>query len=265
VTDIHPSLDDRRSIWAANVEASPNPSFGESSSDSGRTLEMQDRNGLHVAFRGESPIVPQNTPGRAFQLSAKRVFDIVGAGGGLLFILPLLLTLALLIKLTSRGPVMFRQERVGLGGKRFGVLKFRSMYAEHADMSGVRQTIANDPRVTPLGRFMRKTSLDELPQLLNVLAGEMSLVGPRPHVAAQLAGGVPYEELVPYYGMRNLMKPGLTGWAQANGYRGPTDDPVRARQRIEHDMAYIQNFSLWIDVIILVMTLKREFVRGTGH
>jgi lipopolysaccharide/colanic/teichoic acid biosynthesis glycosyltransferase len=118
--------------------------------------------------------------------------------------------------------------------------------------------------VTPVGRFLRRTSLDELPQLVNVIVGDMSLVGPRPHVEGMLAAGVDYAELVPYYNLRHVMRPGLSGWAQANGLRGPTDSAEAARARIDHDVAYIQNFSIWLDLKIIWLTLVKEFVTGSG-
>ena len=177
---------------------------------------------------------------------------------------PVFLLTALAIKSTSAGPVLFKQRRVGLDNRDFSVYKFRTMYVDRQDLSGVRQTLEDDPRITPIGRLLRRTSVDEVPQIINILMGDMSFVGPRPHVAGMLAGGLAYDELVPYYDLRHAMKPGLTGWAQANGFRGPTIDPVRARQRVDHDIAYIQNFSLRLDLIIIARTAWREFVTGTG-
>lgn len=177
---------------------------------------------------------------------------------------PVFIITALAIKLSSKGPVLFKQRRVGLGNNEFHVYKFRTMYVEGQDLSGVRQTMADDARITTVGRLLRRTSVDEVPQIINILKGEMSFVGPRPHVAGMLAGGLPYEELVPYYDLRHAMKPGLTGWAQANGLRGPTIDPIRARQRVDHDIAYIQNFSLWLDLVVIARTAWREFITGTG-
>lgn len=177
---------------------------------------------------------------------------------------PVFLLTAAAIKATSKGPVLFKQRRVGFNNCDFFVYKFRTMYVERQDLSGVRQTLEDDPRITPIGRLLRRTSVDEVPQIINILRGEMSFVGPRPHVAGMLAGGMPYEQLVPYYSLRHAMKPGLTGWAQANGFRGPTIDPIRARQRVDHDIAYIQNFSLRLDMVIIARTAWREFVTGTG-
>lgn len=201
---------------------------------------------------------------RRWHLAGKRVFDMLGAAAALVALGPLLIGLAVAIKTTSRGPVFFRQAREGHFGRSFMALKFRTMAATRCDLSGVMQTAANDQRVTPLGRVMRRMSLDELPQLINVLLGDMSLVGPRPHVSGMLAGGMSYRDLVPYYDYRLIMRPGLTGWAQANGWRGPTDRAENATARIDHDVAYIQNFSLWLDLRIVWQTLRREFLSGTG-
>jgi lipopolysaccharide/colanic/teichoic acid biosynthesis glycosyltransferase len=119
--------------------------------------------------------------------------------------------------------------------------------------------------VTAVGRFIRRTSIDELPQLINVLRGEMSLVGPRPHVAGMKAAGMPYRTLVPYYDARLAMPPGLTGWAQANGYRGMTTDAASAIARVDHDIAYVQNFSVWMDIKIIGKTIVGEFMTGSGY
>ena len=202
--------------------------------------------------------------GRTFELALKRLIDIVLSSGALMLFSLVFLATAVAIKMTSRGPVFFRQVRPGFRGVPFPLYKFRTMLVDKGDASGVTQTVANDPRVTPIGAFLRRTSLDELPQLVNVLLGQMSLVGPRPHPAGMSAGGVDYRELVPYYEMRYAVKPGLSGWAQANGYRGPTDDAAKAKARIDHDIAYIQNFSIFLDAQIILRTLRREFVCGSG-
>ncbi|WP_404404959.1 sugar transferase [Pelagibacterium halotolerans] len=190
--------------------------------------------------------------------------DILLSLATLIFLAPFLAIVAIGIVLTSKGPVLFTQIREGLGGEPFAVYKFRSMYIDRCDASGVAQTKAGDPRLTPIGRVLRRTSIDELPQLLNVLKGDMSLIGPRPHVYDMLAGGRRYRELVPYYAARHGMKPGISGWAQANGLRGPTDDAEVAWARIDHDIAYIQNFSLLLDIKIIWLTLRREFLGGSG-
>lgn len=199
------------------------------------------------------------------QFALKRAFDIASAASALLVLAPLLLVVAAIIKLSSKGPVLFRQGREGRDGETFQVLKFRSMRTEDCDLSGIRQTELDDPRITPIGKFIRRTSIDELPQLVNVLLGDMSLVGPRPHVAGMLAGGKRYDVLVPYYHQRLQMRPGLTGWAQANGFRGPTTDALSATARVDHDIAYIQNFSFILDLKIVLKTVINEFFTGTGH
>nr|WP_319386750.1 sugar transferase [uncultured Roseibium sp.] len=137
----------------------------------------------------------------------KRSLDLFGSVCGILLLLPLFAILAAVIKATSKGPVFFKQDRHGLDGKTFKAYKFRSMYVDHCDQSGVQQTVKDDPRITPIGRFLRKSNFDELPQLLNVLKGEMSLVGPRPHVPGMLANGVPYEQFDPRYQSRHRVKP----------------------------------------------------------
>jgi polysaccharide biosynthesis protein PslA len=207
----------------------------------------------------------QHSARRLRHLRVKRVFDAVASAAALLALMPLLFLTALLVKVTSAGPVFFRQEREGFQGRPFMAFKFRSMRIDDCDVTGVAQTVKDDPRVTAVGRFLRKTSIDELPQLINVLLGDMSLVGPRPHVAGMRAGGMSYAQLVPYYYARLEMLPGLTGWAQANGLRGPTDRADKARARIDHDIAYIQNFSFWLDIKIILLTLRHEFLGGSGH
>lgn len=201
---------------------------------------------------------------RPAHLVAKRLVDVVGAAFGLLLLSPLLIAVAAIIKLTSVGPVFFRQERTGLGNKPFQILKFRSMYTDRCDLSGVAQTVADDPRITPIGRIIRKTNIDELPQLINVLLGDMSLVGPRPHVPGMLAAGVRYEELVIGYERRHAMRPGITGLAQANGLRGPTTEVEPSVMRVVRDIEYIRNFSIWLDIRILFRTVINEILRGKG-
>jgi lipopolysaccharide/colanic/teichoic acid biosynthesis glycosyltransferase len=191
--------------------------------------------------------------------------DIVIAGVTLVVLSPILLGIAAAIATGSRGGVFFRQDRLGKHGQLFTIFKFRTMYVDQGDLTGVSQTVDADPRVTPLGRYLRRTSLDELPQLLNILKGDMSLVGPRPHVPHMLAGGVRYEELVPYYNLRLRVLPGLSGWAQVNELRGSTVDPAKARARIDHDIAYAQNFSIWLDLRIIWRTITDEVWRLGGH
>ena len=185
----------------------------------------------------------------------KRAFDIAFSGVVLLAATPLLLLLAALIKLESRGPVLFKQKRYGFNNEIIDVYKFRSMKQEFADPNANKLTQRDDPRVTRLGRLMRRTSLDELPQMLNVLRGEMSIVGPRPHAILTTAGGKMCEDVVDRYSRRHRVKPGVTGWAQVNGYRGTMQDEEHLQKRIEHDLFYINNWSPWLDFKILAMTL----------
>jgi exopolysaccharide biosynthesis polyprenyl glycosylphosphotransferase len=181
----------------------------------------------------------------------KRSIDIVGAAIALIMFAPLLLMVALLIKLDSRGPVFFRQARHGYNNGVIRVFKFRTMTAME-DGEHFTQAVRNDPRVTRVGRMLRRTNIDELPQLFNVLSGEMSLVGPRPHATAQNRA---FAGQLSRFFCRHRVKPGITGWAQVNGYRGPTETVEKMRQRLEHDLYYIENWSLLLDIEILVMTL----------
>jgi lipopolysaccharide/colanic/teichoic acid biosynthesis glycosyltransferase len=195
---------------------------------------------------------------------AKRVIDIAGAGLALLFFAPLFVAIAIAIKAGSPGPVFFRQRRYGQRNRLFRIYKFRTMYAHLNDPTGVRQTACNDARVTPLGRFLRQTSFDELPQLINVIKGDMSLVGPRPHVPGMLAGGLVYEDLVPYYFQRHMVRPGITGLAQVSGCRGSTAQANAAIARIDHDLDYIEKWSVALDVKIIARTVATEFLSGNG-
>ena len=175
---------------------------------------------------------------------------------------PLLLAIAAAIKLTSRGPVLFTQKRYGFNNNEFTVLKFRTMHdAPEADGT-VTQASRNDSRITPVGRFLRRTSLDELPQLINVIRGEMSLVGPRPHAVAH---NEEYAAVINEYLSRHRVKPGITGWAQVNGFRGETATLDLMRQRVQHDLYYIENWSVLFDLRILVMTLFVGFVHRNAY
>lgn len=222
------------------------------------------QSGLPIHRSGDELDLPRLTWRRRVSLHVKRAMDVAGALFGLLALSPMLTIVAIAIKLTDKGPVFFRQQRVGLNGSSFEIYKFRSMYADRGDSSGIIQTVANDTRVTPIGRFLRRTSIDELPQLINVLRGEMSLVGPRPHVAGMIAAGVPYEELSPDYAYRYLMRPGITGWAQCNRFRGTTVHETQALSRLGHDIAYIQNYSLMLDLKVIWLTLRQEFISGSA-
>ncbi|MBS0644280.1 MAG: undecaprenyl-phosphate glucose phosphotransferase [Acetobacteraceae bacterium] len=190
----------------------------------------------------------------------KRAEDVILSGSILLAIAPAMLAIAIIIKVTSRGPVFFRQRRVGYNNQVIEVLKFRSMYTHLSDADATVQTRRGDSRVTPVGVWLRRYSLDELPQLLNVLKGNMSLVGPRPHALATTAGGIALEEAVPVYASRHRVKPGITGWAQVNGYRGALDSVEKIVHRVNHDLYYIENWSLTLDLKILWATASRVFV-----
>lgn len=189
----------------------------------------------------------------------KRSLDIVVVVGTLPLIAPVLIGAALAIRLESRGPVLFRQWRFGLGSKPTQILKFRTMYHDRGDTTGEARTLARDPRVTRVGRILRRTSIDELPQLLNVLRGEMSLVGPRPHATHMKVDGNYYFEAVQGYRIRHRVKPGITGWAQVTGSRGEVDTMEKALERVDKDLWYVRNWSLTLDLRILVMTALGRF------
>lgn len=191
----------------------------------------------------------------ASTVRAKRILDVVVALAALIALSPVLLLCAALIRLTSAGPAVFRQKRTGLNGEEFTILKFRTMYTELADPSGVKHTVQDDPRVTAVGKVLRKYSIDELPQLVNVLRGEMSIVGPRAHAVGMLALGVPYNQFVRDYDLRHLVKPGLTGQAQVKGYRGEVCDEAHARGRVAEDLDYVRSLSIWRDLKIMALTL----------
>ena len=185
---------------------------------------------------------------------AKWGFDKVVSSLALALLSPVMLAVALAIKLESKGPVFFRQKRHGFNNELIEVYKFRSMYVDRCDANAARLVTKNDPRVTRVGRFIRKTSLDELPQLFNVLKGSLSLVGPRPHALEAKAAGHLYDKVVDGYFGRHRVKPGITGWAQIHGWRGETDTPEKIQKRVEHDIYYIENWSLLLDVYILLKT-----------
>ncbi|PSC06116.1 lipid carrier--UDP-N-acetylgalactosaminyltransferase [Alsobacter soli] len=189
---------------------------------------------------------------------AKRLLDVVLAACALALLGPVLLVIAAAVKLDSPGPVFFRQRRHGLDYRVFRIWKFRTMVALE-DGADVRQATRLDPRVTRVGALLRRVSLDELPQLLNVLAGDMSLVGPRPHA---LAHNRYYAALLPGYERRHAVLPGLTGWAQVNGLRGETDTLDKMRRRVEHDLAYVDCWSLALDLKILAMTVLPRAYRN---
>jgi Undecaprenyl-phosphate glucose phosphotransferase len=184
----------------------------------------------------------------------KWLFDKLAASVALLVLAPLMAAIALLIKLDSKGPVLFRQKRQGFNNELIEVYKFRSMYVDQSDMDASKLVTKDDPRVTRVGRFLRKTSLDELPQFFNVLKGDLSLVGPRPHALKAKAENKLYSEVVDGYFARHRVKPGVTGWAQVSGWRGETDTEEKIERRVEHDLYYIENWSVMFDLYICLMT-----------
>jgi Undecaprenyl-phosphate glucose phosphotransferase len=192
-----------------------------------------------------------------WQAVQKAIFDRSMAAVLLLLMAPFLALLALLIVLDSPGPLLFRQPRIGLNNAPFICLKFRTMYHHMADPLADRQTSRNDERVTRTGRWLRKMSFDELPQLINVLRGEMSLVGPRPHAPNSRAGGYLFPDVVADYPQRHRVKPGITGWAQVNGWRGETTSVHQIVERVRCDLYYIDNWSIWLDIRILWLTALR--------
>lgn len=193
-----------------------------------------------------------------FYAAMKRVMDIAGAICAIILFSPIMMFSVIMIKLTSPGPLIFKQERVGLHNHTFMMYKFRSMDVQPPEKEKTKWTVKDDPRVTNFGKFMRKTSIDELPQLFNVLKGEMSLVGPRPERPFFVEK---FKEEIPRYMIKHQVRPGLTGWAQVNGYRGNTS----IRKRIEYDLYYIENWTLGLDVKILFLTIFKGFINKNAY
>jgi Undecaprenyl-phosphate glucose phosphotransferase len=205
------------------------------------------------------PLVKVNQPEeKFFEGLVKRTLDIVLSFSGLIVLFPFLFFIALLVKLTSRGPVLYKQERMTMDGDRFFMYKFRSMKVLSDGANEKGWTVKDDPRVTVIGSFLRKTSIDELPQLWNVLTGEMSLVGPRPERPIYVEE---FKQEIPAYMLRHKMKAGITGWAQVNGWRGDTS----IEKRIEYDLYYIRNWSIWFDIKILFLTFVKGFVNKNAY
>lgn len=200
-------------------------------------------------FEGLPVINLRGSPLEGINLVAKRTFDLALAGTLLVLLLPFMLLVALIVKLTSRGPIFYRQERVSYDGSPFNIYKFRTMYID-AETHGPRWSTRDDKRVTPFGKWLRRYSLDELPQLINVIRGDMSIVGPRPERPVFIEE---FRRYIPRYMLRHKVPAGMTGWAQVNGWRGDT----AIDKRIEHDLYYIENWSLLLDFKILVLTLFR--------
>jgi len=209
---------------------------------------LQDMNGVPVVGICETPFTGTNE-------LLKRVSDVVLASLILLILLPLLLPIALGVKLSSPGPVIFKQRRNGLDGEEIWIYKFRSMTTQDNGHT-MAQATKHDARVTPFGAFLRRTSLDELPQFFNVLQGRMSVVGPRPHAVAH---NEMYRKLISAYMVRHKVKPGITGWAQVNGLRGETDTTEKMAARVEFDLEYLRNWSLGLDLQIIVRTVRVAF------
>ncbi len=216
-------------------------------------LQLQQR---VYSYIGEVPFLPVfDKPMSDWSVAAKNIQDRLIAGALLLLLSPLLALVAVAVKLDSRGPALFKQIRHGFNNEPIEVYKFRSMYADQTDAFGLKLATRDDPRVTRVGRFIRKTSLDELPQLFNVaIKGNLALVGPRPHAPHCKAADRLYDEVVDGYFARHRVKPGITGWAQVNGWRGETDTVEKLEKRVEHDLYYIENWSMLFDLKILAMT-----------
>jgi undecaprenyl-phosphate galactose phosphotransferase/putative colanic acid biosynthesis UDP-glucose lipid carrier transferase len=210
---------------------------------------------------GLSLIDIQRAPFSRYERTVKRLFDVIAAGSALVVYLPLLLLVSLLIKLDSPGPVIFRQQRKGFNGRPFSIYKFRTMRVME-DGQEIVQAKRHDPRVTRLGRILRATSIDELPQLVNVVKGDMSLIGPRPHA---LAHDTQYGALISEYALRHHIKPGITGWAQVNGFRGETSTVEMMRKRVELDLWYIDNWSLTLDIQIVLRTVVELLRRRNAY
>ncbi len=193
-----------------------------------------------------------------FNMICKRVMDIAGAVVAIVVFSPVMLVTAILVKTTSKGPLIYKQERVGLHNQNFQMYKFRSMEVQSAKSEKKAWTVRNDPRVTAVGRFIRRTSIDELPQLFNILKGDMSLVGPRPERPFFVEK---FREEIPRYMVKHQVRPGLTGWAQVNGYRGDTS----IKKRIEYDLYYIENWTIGLDIKILFLTFFKGFVNKNAY
>ncbi len=219
-----------------------------------------------MIYIGQAPVLEiSDRPLKNWRGLVKWIEDKVLSLLMLFWLAPLMAVIAVLIKLDSGGPVFFIQERFGFNNNVIRVFKFRTMHVDRGDPSGAQQTVRDDPRVTRVGRVLRWLSLDELPQLINVLRGDMSLVGPRPHPIAMKAGDRLFGDAVEQYFHRHRVKPGITGWAQVNGLRGEVDTVDKAQARVEHDLYYIEHWSPWIDLKILLMTMRILGSRDTAY
>ena len=241
---------DHRSAWATFLKGH----------DVGGEI-LLDRDLLHGAvaigeYSNRDTIVISRGPLNLTHRLQKRMLDLVLAAVAILFLSPLLLLVAAAIKYDSPGPVMFRQTRVGQGNRQFKIFKFRSMFSDSGDLRGDTSASRDDQRITKVGRFIRKTSIDELPQLFNVLRGDMSLVGPRPHALGSLAGTDLFWKASKQYWLRHALKPGITGLAQIRGFRGATHQVDDLEQRVRCDLEYLTNWSIGFDIMILVKTFR---------
>lgn len=207
------------------------------------------------SFLGDVPVFDMaDKPISDWNLVVKWLFDKIVALAALVLLSPVMLVVAILIKLDSKGPVFFKQKRHGFNNELIEVYKFRSMYTDMSDAQASKLVTKDDPRVTKIGRFIRKTSIDELPQFINVLRGDLSICGPRPHALQAKAANQLYHDAVDGYFARHRVKPGITGWAQIHGWRGETDTTEKLLQRVSHDLHYIENWSIFLDIYILFMT-----------
>jgi polysaccharide biosynthesis protein PslA len=219
-----------------------------------------------VVLLGDLPVMTLfERPISGFDQLIKKAEDLIVGTIALALLSPLFVLVAIAIKLDSPGPVFFKQDREGFNNKRFKIWKFRSMRADRCETDGITQARKNDDRITRVGRFLRRTSIDELPQLFNVMTGEMSLVGPRPHAPSTKAGDRLFSDVVDHYAARHKVKPGMTGWAQIHGWRGETDTEEKLLKRLEHDLYYIENWSLLLDFIILARTTIVFFFQKSAY
>lgn len=226
--------------------------------------ELHQFDPIHTRYRkvGEVALLSvHETPLVGLNRMGKRMTDIVVSVCGIVLLSPVFIFTGLAVWLTSSGSIIFRQRRYGLGGEEIIVYKYRSMVVND-DGSDVPQARRNDPRLTPIGDFLRRTSLDELPQLFNVLRGNMSIVGPRPHAVAH---NEIYRKLIGGYMLRHKIKPGITGWAQVHGLRGETETTEKMAARVEHDLFYLRNWSFWLDIVIIFKTFKIVFSKENAH
>jgi Undecaprenyl-phosphate glucose phosphotransferase len=219
-----------------------------------------------VVLLGDLPVMTLfERPISGFDQVLKRIEDVLLGTLALILVAPLFLIVAIAIKLDSPGPVFFRQDREGFNNRSFRIWKFRSMRADRCEADGITQARKDDDRITRVGAFLRRTSIDELPQLFNVLAGEMSLVGPRPHAPSTKAGDRLFSDVVSHYAARHKVKPGMSGWAQVFGWRGETDTEEKLLKRLEHDLYYIENWSVLLDIYILGRTVVTLVFQKTAY